>query len=332
MVNEVLLPQIKSIIDLQLGKIKVEIKEEVLEVIQDMKEPLKEEITNHLREQVPDSHEIVAVSTKIVQDVVIPEIEQRIVNKVNEAKEEVHGKLQSVVDEQVTKRFEEQDPDLESIVTASATIVNTIVVPQMEEKVTAKVHEVKELIEDNLKTKIDQGMSSGLDGLTQQMTSQVNEKSEDLKSELKIEFTEYISNQTSVVVTDVLAPQMEENVIAKVDEAKKEITEDLTSIVDAMKDPLKAELVETVESMKAPLKAELTSELTNVFDQRNDEKIQMMHKIKVSRDDCNSFEMLFNTFKFNIEYENSKDCYLEITFPREVSLQLAVSNFKVSKI
>ena len=79
-------------------------------------------------------------------------------------------------DQQITNRLEEQVPDLDSIVTASSTIINTILIPQMEQKVTTKVNEIRGIVKSELKSELDQDLSSGMTDLSQQIVTKINER------------------------------------------------------------------------------------------------------------------------------------------------------------
>ena len=140
-------------LDLKLGQIKTEIKDELVgtvremlaEAVEGMKNELKEEvdhqITNRLEEHVPDPQGVVTASTTIVREVVLPEMEQRMVSKVvNEVKQEVKNDLETSV----------------------------------------------EVVKRDLKSEMDQSLT----GLTQQINTQVKEKSEELSEQISTRISE----------------------------------------------------------------------------------------------------------------------------------------------
>merc|ERR1711860_83585 len=89
-----------------------------------------------------------------------------------------------------TDRLEEHTPNLETIVTASSAIVRNILIPDMEQKLTVKFNEVKEIVKENLETKMDQDLSSGMTDLSQQIDTKINEKRTELTQQITTRITE----------------------------------------------------------------------------------------------------------------------------------------------
>ena len=185
---------------------KSELKEELTDTIESMKTPLKAELKADFDQQ------IVSASTSIVRNIIVPDLDDKLSAKVealkvplkeeltdtvvamkiplkSELKEELtgtveamktplKGELKADFDQQITNRLEEQVPDLDTIVTASSTIVNTILIPQMEQKVTIKVNEIRGIVKNELKSELDQDLSSGMTDLSQQIVTKINEREE----------------------------------------------------------------------------------------------------------------------------------------------------------
>ena len=60
--------------------------------------------------------------------------------------------------------------------------------------------------------------------------------------------------------------------------------------------------------------------------------LECEHRPVIIRNDCNAIKFLNSRrLQFDMEYVNSKDCYVEILVPGKEGLKLTVSNFKVSK-
>ena len=186
--NEVLLPQIGQILDLKLGQMKTELKQELIGTIsakvnevkddlmsvvdekltgkvEAMKAPLKSELQAGFEQQ------IVSTSTSIVQDIIVPDLDQKLSNKVDKVKEQIMDDLRPIVAEM------NATPDLDAIVIASSTIINQVLVPQMEEKVTSKVNQVKEVVKDELKSELDQDLKAEM---IQQIASKIIERQEEV--------------------------------------------------------------------------------------------------------------------------------------------------------
>jgi len=143
-INEVLLPQFERILDLKMGQIKTEMMQEMKGTLEEMMVPFKKEVM--------DTVEAMKIPLK--------------------------AELKADFDQQITNRLEEQVPDLDTIVTASSTIVNTILIPQMEQKVTIKVNEIRGIVKSELKSELDQDLSSGMTDLSQQIVTKINEREE----------------------------------------------------------------------------------------------------------------------------------------------------------
>jgi len=212
--KEVLLPQIQQVLDLKLGQMKTELKQELIGTFQEMLVPLKQEMNGkiellktplkeelivtfeemkipmktEIKEELTDTVEamkaplkaelqetfeqqIVSTSTSIVQDILVPDLDQKLSHKVDTLKGEVMDDLRPVVEEM------NATPDLDAIVTASSTIINQVLVPQMEQKVTAKVNQIKEVVKDELKSELDQDLKAEM---TQQITSKIIERQKEV--------------------------------------------------------------------------------------------------------------------------------------------------------
>ena len=84
--------------------------------------------------------------------------------------------------------------------------------------------------------------------------------------------------------------------------------------------------------LKSEIKEELIEELTTELIFESDQS-RIMNGPIVERDDCKAVKFLsLNRLKFDMVYENNKDCYAEIRFEREIDLKLSILNFFVSKI
>ena len=229
-----LLPQIVQILDLKLGQMKTELKQELIGTLQEMLVPLKEELNGKieamktplkedligtfeemkipmkteikeelsgtveamkapLKSELQESFErqIVSTSTSIVRDIIVPDLS----NKVDKLKDEVMNDLRPVVAEM------NATPDLDGIVTASSTIINQVLVPQMEEKVTSKVNQVKEVVKDELKTELDQDLKAEM---TQQITSKIIERQEEVDGKVIFAVARKTSIESGTITFDTV--------------------------------------------------------------------------------------------------------------------------------
>merc|ERR1712062_880939 len=147
--------------------------------------------------QASFEQQIVSTSTAIVQDIIVPDLDQKLSNKVDKddlrpvmeemkapLKTELKSELKTDMDQQITDRLEGHTPNLETIVTASSAIVSNILIPDMEQKLTAKFNEVKEVVKDDLETKLDQNLSSGMTDLSQQIDTKMTEKRNELTQQI----------------------------------------------------------------------------------------------------------------------------------------------------
>jgi len=189
-----------------LEEMMVPFKKEVMDTVEAMKIPLKAELEADFDQQ------IVSASTSIVRNIIVPDLDDKLSAKVealkvplkeeltntvvamkiplkSELKEELTGTVEAMktplkaelkadFDQQITNRLEEQVPDLDTIVTASSTIANNILMPQMEQKVTIKVNEIRGIVKNELKSELDQDLSSGMTDLSQQIVTKINEREE----------------------------------------------------------------------------------------------------------------------------------------------------------
>merc|ERR1712062_674794 len=191
-------------------------KDDLRPVIEEIKAPMKTELKSELKtdmdQQIMDrkaelqetfQQQIVSTSTAIVQDIIVPDLDQKLSNKVNKddlrpvmeemkapLKTELKSELKTDMDQQITDRLEGHTPNLETIVTASSAIVSNILIPDMEQKLTAKFNEVKEVVKDDLETKMDQDLSSGMTDLSQQIDTKINGKGDELTQQITTRITE----------------------------------------------------------------------------------------------------------------------------------------------
>ena len=162
-INEVLLPQFERIMDLKMGQIKTEMMQEMKGTLEEMMVPFKKEVMNTV--------EAMKIPLK-------SELKEELTGTVEAMKTPLKAELKADFDQQITNRLEEQVPDLDTIVTASSTIANNILMPQMEQKVTIKVNEIRGIVKSELKSELDQDLSSGMTDLSQQIVTKINEREE----------------------------------------------------------------------------------------------------------------------------------------------------------
>ena len=161
------------------------LKNYLIGAVEGMKTLFKNDVKNELSTEIEQNvvakvNEMKPIVKSELKEELEEDIEQKMAANVNEAKEDLETKLGV----EITKRFEDQAPDLETIMTASTTVMNNILIPQMEQKVTTKVNEVKDVVKSDLKTELDQSLSSGLTGLTQKITNEVDQKTQELTEQI----------------------------------------------------------------------------------------------------------------------------------------------------
>ena len=211
--KEVLLPQIGQILDLKLGQIKTELKQELIGTLQDMLVPLKQELDGNIESlKTPLKEELIGT----FEEMKIPmktEIKEELTNTVEAMKAPLKAELQETFEQKIVSTstsilqkiivpdldqklshkvdklkgevmddlrpvVEEMNaPNLDTIVTASSTIINQVLVPQMEQKVIAKVNQIKEVVKDELKSELDQDLKAEM---TQQIASKIIERQEEV--------------------------------------------------------------------------------------------------------------------------------------------------------
>ena len=219
--KEVLIPQIEQMFDLKLGQIKTEltqelistvatkvneVKDDLMSVVEEkltgkveaMKAPLKTELVNTMEAmkaplkaelQANFNQEIVSTSTSIIQNIIVPDLDQKLSTKVDKddlkpvveemkapLKTELKSELKTDMDQQITERLEAHTPNLETIVTASSAIVNNILKPDMEQKVSIKVNEIRGIVKSELKSEMDQDLASGMTDLSQEINDKVTQQ------------------------------------------------------------------------------------------------------------------------------------------------------------
>ena len=98
-----------------------------------------------------------------------------------------------------------------------------------------------------------------------------------MKAELKADFDQQIVSASTSIVRNIIVPDLDDKLSAKVEALKVPLKEELTDTVVAMKIPLKSELKEeltgTVEAMKTPLKAELKADFDQQITNRLEEQV-----------------------------------------------------------
>ena len=166
-VKDIVVPNLDQKMSSKVGAMKIPLKSE-----------LKAELTGTVEAmKIPMEGEL----TKKVEAMKIPlksELKEELTGTVEAMKTPLKAELKADFDQQITNRLEEQVPDLDTIVTASSTIVNTILIPQMEQKVTIKVNEIRGIVKSELKSELDQDLSSGMTDLSQQIVTKINEREE----------------------------------------------------------------------------------------------------------------------------------------------------------
>merc|ERR1711860_11621 len=126
--------------------------------------PMKEEMIGSVKDMVAP---LLVRSVEAMKIPLKSELKEELTGTVEAMKTPLKTELKADFDQQITNRLEEQVPDLDTIVSASSTIANNILMPQMEQKVTIKVNEIRGIVKNELKSELDQDLSSGMTDLSQ---------------------------------------------------------------------------------------------------------------------------------------------------------------------
>ena len=140
-----------------------------------------------------------------------------------------------------------------------------------------------------------------------------SELKEEMRGEVKNELKDEVKTELKEELTDILTEEFSQRLFGV-----------FSRITNATASQAKNEL-------KSEIKEELIEELTTELIFESDQS-RIMNGPIVERDDCKAVKFLsLNRLKFDMVYENNKDCYAEIRFEREIDLKLSVLNFFVSK-
>ena len=221
--KEVLLPQIGQILDLKLGQIKTELKQELIGTFQEMLVPLKQELDGNIESlKTPLKEELIGT----FEEMKIPmktEIKEGLTGTVEAMKAPIKAELQA--------SFEQQ------IVSTSTSIVHDIIVPDMDQRVATKVSEIK----DDLMSVVDEKLTGKVETmkapLKTELVNTVEAMKAPLKAELQETFEQQIVSTSTSIVRDILVPDLDQKLSHKVDTLKGEVMDDLRPVVEEMNAP-----------------------------------------------------------------------------------------------
>jgi len=242
----VLLPQIGQILDLKLGQMKTELKQELIgtisakvnEVKDDLMSVVDEKLTSKVEAmeaplkselQAGFEQQIVSTSTSIVQDIIVPDLDQKLSNKVDKLKEQVMDDLRPVVAEmKAPLKSELQASFGQQIVSTSTAIVQDIIVPDLDQKFSNKVDK------DDLKPVIEEMKATLKTELKTALKTDMDQQIMDRNAKLRDTFQQQIVSTSTSIVQDIIVPDLDQKLSNKVDKLKEQVMDDLRSVVAEM--------------------------------------------------------------------------------------------------